>query len=207
MPLPRPFESVVYTVGTLATDCHVKSGRAFYSAPWRLMGQKMLVRTAGDIVQIFHDDVVVATHVWDVTGRSTNVEHYPPHNIAHTLRSVTWCRVQAEQTGPGPVAIVTELSQVTPSTDCGPSRESSVSGRSTATPPGRGLRPRARRWGSELSHRQGHPGRRHRARRRHTCPRSDTAGDPARPGGLRYRTHRLSIATISEHTLLQHLRA
>jgi transposase len=113
MPLPpRPFESVVYTVGTLAADCHVKSGKAFYSAPWRLMGQKMLVRTAGDVVQIFHNDVAVATHVWHLTGRSTNFEHYPPHKIAHTLRSVTWCRTQAEQIGPGAVAVVAELSQV-----------------------------------------------------------------------------------------------
>ena len=109
---PRPFESVVYTIGTLAADCHVRSGKAFYSAPWRLMGQKMLVRTAGDIVQIFHHDIVVATHVWHLTGRSTNVEHYPPHKIAHTLRSVSWCRTQAEQIGPGAVAIVAELSQV-----------------------------------------------------------------------------------------------
>lgn len=113
MPLPpRVFESVVYTVGTLAPDCHVKSGKAFYSAPWRLMGQKVLVRTAGDVVQIFHDDVAVATHVLHLTGRSTNFEHYPPHKIAHTLRSVTWCRTQAEQIGPGVVAVVAELSAV-----------------------------------------------------------------------------------------------
>ena len=113
IPLPRrPFESVVYTVGTLAPDCHVKSGKAFYSAPWRLMGQKMVVRTAGDVVQIFHNDAVVATHVWHLSGRSTNFEHYPPHKIAHTLRSVTWCRTQAEQIGPGTVAIVAELSTI-----------------------------------------------------------------------------------------------
>ena len=113
MALPqRPFESVVYTVGTLAPDCHVSSGKAFYSAPWRLMGQKVLVRTAGDVVQIFHTDTVVATHVLHLSGRSTNFEHYPPHKIAHTLRSVTWCRTQAEQIGPGTVAIVAELSAV-----------------------------------------------------------------------------------------------
>jgi hypothetical protein len=76
------------------------------------MGQKMLVRTAGDIVQIFHHDIVVATHVWHLTGRSTNVEHYPPNKIAHTLRSVSWCRTQAEQIGPGAIAIIAELSQV-----------------------------------------------------------------------------------------------
>jgi transposase len=113
MPLPpRPFESVVYSVGRVAPDCHVKSGKALYSVPWRLMGQQVTVRTAGDVVQIFCADTVVATHVLHLSGRSTNVEHYPPHKIAHTLRSVTWCRTQAEQIGPGAVAIVAELSQV-----------------------------------------------------------------------------------------------
>jgi transposase len=113
MPLPpRPFESVVYSVGRVAPDCHVKSGRALYSVPWRLIGQQVTVRTVGDVVQIFHTDTVVATHVLHLTGRSTNFEHYPPHKIAHTLRTVTWCRTQAEQIGPSAVAIVAELSQV-----------------------------------------------------------------------------------------------
>ncbi len=44
-------------------DCHVKSGKALYSVPSRFIGQQVTVRTAGDIVQIFHDDTVVATHV------------------------------------------------------------------------------------------------------------------------------------------------
>ena len=113
MPLPpRSFESVVYTVGRVAPDCHVKSGKALYSVPWRLIGQHATVRAAGDVVQIFHDDTVVATHVLHLSGRSTNFEHYPPHKIAHTLRSVTWCRTQAAQIGPGAVAIVAELSAV-----------------------------------------------------------------------------------------------
>ena len=113
MLLPRrPFEPVVYTVGTVAPDCHVKSGKAFYSVPWRLLGQKVTVRAAGDVVQIFHADAVVATHVLHLSGRSTNFDHYPPHKVAHTLRTVTWCRSQAEQIGPGAVAIVAELSEI-----------------------------------------------------------------------------------------------
>lgn len=113
MSLPgRRFEAVVYTVGTVAPDCHVRSGKAFYSAPWRLLGQKVTVRTAGDLVQIFHADAVVATHVLHLSGRSTNFEHYPPHKVAHTLRTVTWCRAQAEQIGPAAVAVVAELSEV-----------------------------------------------------------------------------------------------
>ncbi|CAM3944207.1 IS21 family transposase [Mycolicibacterium frederiksbergense] len=113
IPLPRrPFEPVVYTVGTVAPDCHVRSGKAFYSVPWRLLGQKVTVRAAGDVVQVFHHDAVVATHVLHLCGRSTNFDHYPPHKVAHTLRTVAWCRTQAEQIGPGAVAIVAELSQV-----------------------------------------------------------------------------------------------
>ena len=64
------------------------------------------------MVQIFHAEKVVATHVLHLSGRATNFEHYPPHKIAHTLQSVTWCRTQAEQIGPGAVAVVDELSQV-----------------------------------------------------------------------------------------------
>jgi hypothetical protein len=109
---PRAFESVVYSLGRVAPDCHVKSGKALYSVPWRLIGQHVTVRTVGDVVQIFHADTVVATHVLHLSGRSTNFEHYPPHKVAHTLRSVTWCRTQAELIGPGAVAIVAELSQV-----------------------------------------------------------------------------------------------
>jgi transposase len=113
MPLPpRAFESVTYSLGRVAPDCHVKSGKALYSVPWRLIGQQVTARTVGDIVQIFHTGTVVATHVLHLSGRSTNFEHYPPHKIAHTLRSVSWCRTQAEQIGPGTVAIVAELSQV-----------------------------------------------------------------------------------------------
>ena len=146
------------------------------------MGQQVTVRTAGDVVQIFHNGAVVATHVLHLSGRSTNFEHYPPHKIAHTLRSVTWCRTQAEQIGPGVVAIVAELSQVNAihrlraiqgiirlRDTYGDTRLDAACARALA---GRG---------SELPHRQRHPGRRHRTRRRPTPPRPDAAGDTARP--------------------------
>ena len=103
---------MAYTLGKVAPYCHVKSGKALYSVPWRLLGQQVTVRTVGDVVQIFHNHTVVATHVLHLSGRSTNFEHYPPHKIAHSLRTVSWCRAQAEQIGPGAIAIVAELSAV-----------------------------------------------------------------------------------------------
>lgn len=109
---PRAFEAVTYSLGKVSPDCHVKSGKALYSVPWRLIGQQVTVRAAADVVQIFHNHAVVATHVLHHCGRATNLEHYPPHKIAHNLRTVSWCRGQAEQIGPGAVAIVADLSQV-----------------------------------------------------------------------------------------------
>ncbi|MFC9835583.1 hypothetical protein ACFVKB_17485 [Rhodococcus sp. NPDC127530] len=79
---------------------------------WRLIGQQVLVRTCGEVVQIFAGEQVVVTRVLHLSGRSTNPEHYPPHKIAYTLQTVVWCRAQAEQIGPGAVAVVAELSQV-----------------------------------------------------------------------------------------------
>ena len=127
------------------------------------MGQQVTVRTAGDVVQIFHDGTVAATHVLHLSGRSTNFGHYPPHKIAHTLRNVTWCRTQAEQIGPGAVAIVAELSAVNAihrlraiqgiirlREKYGDTRLDAACARALD---GRG---------SALPHRQRHPGRRHR---------------------------------------------
>ncbi len=64
LPLPRnEFQLAVWSTGKVATDCHVKVGKALYSVPWRLMGQQVHARTCGDIVQIVHNGDVVATHV------------------------------------------------------------------------------------------------------------------------------------------------
>ena len=55
---------------------------------------------------------VVVTHVLHLSGRATNFERYPPHKSAHTLPTVSWCRNQAKQIGPGVVAVIDKLSQV-----------------------------------------------------------------------------------------------
>jgi len=109
---PRRFELATYHVGKVAPDCHVKAGKALYSVPWRHIGEAVRVRTCGDVVQVFAGEEVVATHVLHLSGRSTRLEHYPPHKVAHQLRTVTWCRGQAEQIGEHAVAVVAELSEV-----------------------------------------------------------------------------------------------
>lgn len=44
-------------------NAHLKAGQALYPARWRLIGQRLHTRTAGDVVQIFAGNDVVATHL------------------------------------------------------------------------------------------------------------------------------------------------
>jgi transposase len=109
-PLPGvPFEISVWSIGTVGLDTHLKIGKALYSVPWRLIGQRLHARTCGDIVQIFRDQHVVATHVRHLSGRSTNLEHYPPEKIAFHLQGPSWCRKIAAEIGPACELVISEL--------------------------------------------------------------------------------------------------
>jgi hypothetical protein len=111
--LPRnEFALAVWATGKVATDCHVKVGKALYSVPWRLMGQQVHARTCGDVVQIVHHGDVVATHVTHPWGRATDFEHYPPEKIAFTLRNPTWCRRAAAEVGPACAEVIAEFMAV-----------------------------------------------------------------------------------------------
>ncbi|MGH3557962.1 MAG: IS21 family transposase [Mycobacterium sp.] len=111
--LPRnEFQLATWSMGKVATDCHVKVGKALYSVPWRLMGQQVHARTCGDLVQIVHDGDVVATHVTHPWGRATDFEHYPPEKIAFTLRNPTWCRRAAAEVGPACTEVISEFMAV-----------------------------------------------------------------------------------------------
>ncbi|CCQ18483.1 Transposase [Rhodococcus sp. AW25M09] len=106
------FQLAVWSSGKVATDCHVKVGRALYSVPWRLLGSDVHARTSGDIVQIVHDGTAVATHVLRLSGRSTDFEHYPPEKIAFHMRTPAWCRKTAFEVGPSCVEVIAGFMEI-----------------------------------------------------------------------------------------------
>jgi hypothetical protein len=112
-PLPHnDFVLATWSAGKVGVDCHVKVGKALYSVPWRLMGQQVHARSAGNTMQILHQGKVVATHVQLLRGRATDYEHYPAEKIAFHMRTPTWCRQQAERIGPATTAVISELMEV-----------------------------------------------------------------------------------------------
>ena len=83
-----------------------------YSAPWRLIGQHVSARSTATMVQIIHDQQVVATHLRAERGRRTNFDHYPPEKIAFYQRTPTWCRQSAAGVGPACVAVIEKLLEI-----------------------------------------------------------------------------------------------
>src|SRR5664279_3512236 len=113
IPLPRSrFTSATWSTGKLGPDIHVKVGPALYSAPWRLIGQHVSARSTATMVQIIHDQQVVATHLRAERGRRTNYDHYPPEKIAFYQRTPTWCRQSAAGVGPACVAVIEKLLEI-----------------------------------------------------------------------------------------------
>jgi Mu transposase, C-terminal domain/Integrase core domain len=112
-PLPRSeFVLTSWSTAKVGPDVHVKVGKALYSVPWRLIGQHVDARTAGNTVQILHQGKVVATHHVLPAGRATDYEHYPPEKIAFQMRTPTWCRQQAAAIGPATAAVIDLLMQI-----------------------------------------------------------------------------------------------
>jgi len=100
----------VWKRARLHPDCHVVVESAFYSAPHRLIGERLWTRaTAGEVV-IYHDDERIATHRRVAPGgRSTDPAHYPPHKVAILLATPACCRGKAATIGPAAAELVGRL--------------------------------------------------------------------------------------------------
>ena len=85
-PLPTvAFEFRQYKTQKVANTYHVriKEGEVehFYSVPWRLLGQEVLVIWTGRTVEVYHDNLRQAFHLRSHTrGWSTQKEHMPDHH-------------------------------------------------------------------------------------------------------------------------------
>ena len=111
LPLPEsPYDLGVWKQAKLHPDCHVVVNGAYYSAPYRLIGQPLWVRTNGQDVVIFHDWERVASHRWGPPGtRRTETAHYPPDKLAFLMATPSWCRARATAIGPAASEVVERL--------------------------------------------------------------------------------------------------
>ena len=102
-PLPDiSYDMAVWKEIKLHRDCHLVFDQAYYSAPFRLVGQKLWVRGGSREVQIFTPDYqLVATHprAQRPGRRQTHTDHLPPHKVPGLLLTRDACCQQASEIG------------------------------------------------------------------------------------------------------------
>src|SRR5207247_126594 len=103
-PLPHaPYDLAIWKRSTVHRDCYVVFDNAFYSAPFRLIGQPVQVRGGSREVRIYTADCqLVATHAraQHPGERATHPDHVPPEKLAGLLLEEKPCRLAASDMGP-----------------------------------------------------------------------------------------------------------
>lgn len=101
-PLPDVWlEAVDVALATVHGDCHVQFEKRYYSAPYRLVHQKVFLEASETSVRLYTDHLLIASHPrLDRPGeRSTIDEHLPPDQIAWRMRDQQWCLNRSAQIG------------------------------------------------------------------------------------------------------------
>lgn len=112
-PLPtEPYDLANWKEATVHRDCYVVFDQAFYSVPFRLVGQRVRIRGGSQDVRIYTRDwQLAATHprARQPGVRATHHDHLPPTKVPNLVLSREACVVQAQQIGPAASAVTTTL--------------------------------------------------------------------------------------------------
>jgi transposase len=115
-PLLRRLPAIAPDLGSwhrvvLHRDCHVQHDRAFYSAPFALVGKTLWLRATDSVVALYEDYRHLATHLRAQRAgqRVTLADHLPPEARHFFERDRRWCATQAQAVGPRCTELVARL--------------------------------------------------------------------------------------------------
>jgi transposase len=112
-PLPdASYDLALWKQVKLHRDCHVVFDNAYYSAPYRLVGQQLRVRGGIQTVRIFTLDYqLVASHdrATQPGQRFTHPDHLPPELLDGLTMDRDTCRTAAQDIGSATTEVVTQL--------------------------------------------------------------------------------------------------
>jgi hypothetical protein len=112
-PLPAvPYDPAAWKRVLLHRDCYVVFEGAYYSAPFRLVGQPLWVRGGARTVELYtaaHELVATHTRARAPGARVSHLAHLPPEKVPGLVLTREGCRAQARAIGPAAAALVDEL--------------------------------------------------------------------------------------------------
>ena len=97
----RAPEPAVWARLKLSAQGHVQFEKAYYSAPFRLIGKHLWLRATPSSVQIYEEHRLVAVHprLARPGQRATVEDHLPPAGRAFLRSDPAWCRTEAATVG------------------------------------------------------------------------------------------------------------
>jgi transposase len=112
-PLPRsPYDLATWKLVKLGRDCHVTFDNAYYSAPYRLIGQSLRVRGGLRDVRLYTLDyqlLTTHTRAHKPGQRQTHPDHLPPEKLPGLLQTRASCQAEAATIGPATSQVVNTL--------------------------------------------------------------------------------------------------
>lgn len=112
-PLPEtPYDLAIWKQAKLHRDCYVVFDNAYYSAPFRLVGQKLRVRGGSREVRLYSSDYqLVATHerATEPGQRITNLAHLPADRLPGLVLDREMCQAVAAHIGLATTTLVSRL--------------------------------------------------------------------------------------------------
>lgn len=111
-PLPdSPFDLLEYKVVKLHPDCHVTFDGSYYSASYKLIGQRLWLRATSTVVQLFFEHRLVRTHVrsWRKGAWVQKPADFPPEKLRYLMQTPAWCQHRAGELGPHVAEFVAQL--------------------------------------------------------------------------------------------------
>lgn len=113
LPLPAtPYDLAVWGQARVYRDCHLTFQRAYYSAPFRLVGQDLWVRAGARTVELYtaaHELVATHDRATAPGQRQTTLAHLPPEKVPGLVLTREDCRAQAQAIGPATATVVARL--------------------------------------------------------------------------------------------------
>ena len=96
-----PPELAIWETAKLHGNCHLQFNKSYYSAPYKLIRQKLWLKITENTVKIFHDFEMVAIHprAHYPGTKETVLEHLPPEAVAYKMQDPQWCLKQAGKIG------------------------------------------------------------------------------------------------------------
>jgi hypothetical protein len=90
LPAPtEPYDLPIYATAKVHRDHHIEVGRALYSIPGNLIGQRVKVRADRALVRVYHRAQLVKVHPRQAPGgRSTDPEDLPAHKTVYAMRDL-----------------------------------------------------------------------------------------------------------------------